>query len=146
MTGKDISKIGLAVVILAAAVVLYIWRSKANSAVADDSPTYWYCTKTQKAFTLTGNQNETDVRTARQKAEENTDDGPTARRTGDFITIAKSPYTREWTGVPAAKCPNCGEIFAIDTGKKAIACPKCHWTPSKAPQEVAETASEGKGG
>lgn len=147
MAGKEIGKIGVAVVILAAAVVLYVWRSKANEAAVDEATTYWYCTKTNKSFTLTGNQNESDVRYARQKAEENTEEGPTARRTGDYITVAKSPYTHDFTGIPAAKCPNCGEIFALETsGKKATVCPKCHWNPSKAPAESAESGGDGKGG
>ena len=139
---RETAKIGIAVVILAAAIVVYFRWGRSAGASADDSTTYWYCTKTNKPFQLSGKENEEKVVTGHLTPESSAEGVPVVRRNTDYVTMAKSPYTNDWTGIPAAKCEKCGEIFPLDTtGKKKNVCPKCHWDPTHAPEGPGEGAS-----
>lgn len=130
---KDAAKIGVAVAIIAVATVVYFRWGRSAGAIADDTTTYWWCTKTNKAFTLSGKENEDKVATG-HVTPEGSEGTPVVRRITDYVTMAKSPYTNDWTGVPAAKCEKCGEVFPLDTtGKKKNVCPKCGWDPASIP-------------
>lgn len=152
MTGKDAAKLGTAVAVIALAVVLYVVRSRSADAEGEDATTYWYCTKTQKFFELKGEEQTTKMRTARTSpsADPGGEGVAVRRRPGAMITQALSPYNKDWTGAPALKCEDCGEVFALDIehNKQSI-CPKCQWNPATKKKGVSQgglpQGSEGDG-
>lgn len=126
-------KIGVSAGLLALAVALYFWMSSGAIDVpdTDDTRTYWYCTESQKSFSLSGPQSATDVRMVRRSLAGDAE-APSARRS-EKVTIvqALSPYSGKYTGVPAVKCPKCGEIFEErDDAGEPRNCPKCGTDPT----------------
>jgi hypothetical protein len=147
MSGKEIGKLATVGVILAIAAV--IWVSRRGEAGSDgEDKTFWYCTKTKKVFEIAGKDYANNVRQARRAASGESGDGSgRMQRTPEAnITIAKIPYTGEWTGVPTMKCGGCGEIFpAVSEGRKEIMCPKCSWNPQtnkKGPSHTEEATDD----
>jgi hypothetical protein len=141
MTGKDAAKLGAAVAIIALAVVLYVVRSRSADSEAEEGVTYWYCTTAQKYFELKGEEQATRMRMAHAGAtsEPGGDGVALRRRSGGMITQAMSPFSKDWTGVPALKCEDCGEVFALDTDRKTQSiCPKCQWNPATRQKGVSQ--------
>jgi hypothetical protein len=133
MNAKDGIKLGTALAIIAVAVVLFVYRTRAAEEAGDDSNSHWYCTKAQKGFDVSNEDYDRCVRTVR-KAESAAPVGPDGgpvRMTDTLVTQAKSPYSGEWTGVPATKCGDCKEIFQLITDSRGEnLCPKCNWNPT----------------
>ena len=148
MTGKDAAKLGFAVAIIAVAITLYVMRSNSADAQGDAGGQIWFCTKTKKAFELKGAELASKVRSARRVVAPPTGDGgPGVRRpAAGVVTQAMSPFTKDWTGVPAIKCGDCGEVFPLETerAKQAI-CPKCQWNPATGKKGAGEELRSSSG-
>jgi hypothetical protein len=131
MASKDMIKLVIALVTIGAAVALFVLRTR-DDASHDDSVSHWYCTKSGKFFELSGDENFEKVRTARRPPPKATggEEGPTAAAL-EFVTVSLSPFTNDWTGVPAIKCGSCGNVYSTDpNSKKENLCPKCQWNPA----------------
>jgi ribosomal protein S27AE len=131
--GKNFAALGL----MGLAVALYIYRTRDEPVPDnDDTRTYWYCTREHKGFSLTGPEAQEKVRIRRKQTAED-DKNPLAFRGREVSeSVALSPFSKEYTGVEAYKCPKCGEIFAAhnDKGEDTV-CPKCKWDPLATDQE-----------
>lgn len=134
MNSKDILKIGAALVIIGAAVGLFVVRSRATSeqdGAAEGEVSHFYCVKAKKFFELHGE--ELDGRQKMVALKDVPQPEGAAARSGKLKglgTVAKSPYTDDWTGIPAEKCRQCGEVFVLDISVESV-CPKCKWNPSQ---------------
>ena len=139
----NIVKVGIAVAILCAAGLIYFRMGKLKD---EDSTTYWWCTKANKPFQLTGKENEEKVATGQLAPEKKPGEKAVVKRSASYVTMARSPYSNDWTGIPAAKCEKCGEIFPLDTtGKKKNICPKCHWDPGGMPDQPGDAGGSKSG-
>lgn len=134
MTSKDKLKLGLACVLLIAAGLLLAVLSSTNDIPDDpDAKTIWYCTACRSSFELTGLQTASAVR--QKSARSSSADGESLPRRPGITTIdvVGCPFCKQLAGVPARRCPNCGEVFPArtDAGKVAI-CPnpECQWDPT----------------
>src|SRR5262249_4584949 len=131
-----------AVVLLLAAVGIYIYASRPDPIPdSEDSRTYWFCTSANKGFTLSGSEAQNGIRMQR-KAAANDETAPAAFRGGDLLgQVALSPYTHQYTGVEAYKCPKCGEIFPkLDSNGYLNYCPKCKWDPQAPDEDTSKKA------
>ncbi|QDV92477.1 hypothetical protein RAS2_35960 [Phycisphaerae bacterium RAS2] len=140
-------KAGFAAGMLGLALFLYFWMSSGAVEVpdTDDTRTHWFCTEAKKPFSLSGPESATDVRMVRRQIAGDAE-APSARRSEKVTVIqALSPFSGKYTGVPAVKCPKCGEIFEErDDQGQPRNCPKCGTDPTAdepspdAPPESAE--------
>ncbi|MEK6643330.1 MAG: hypothetical protein AABZ08_05425 [Planctomycetota bacterium] len=136
MNAKEGIKLGAALAIIAVAVGLFVFRTRAAAEAGEDSKSYWYCTKTQKGFDVSNEDYDRCVRTGRKTlapGAANADESTSERvRVSDtIVTQAKSPYSDDWTGVPASKCGDCKEIFPLNIDARGDnLCPKCNWNPA----------------
>lgn len=126
-------KTGFAVGLFGLAVFIYFWMSSGVVEVpdTDDTRTFWHCTESQKTFSLSGPESATDVRMVRRQIAGDAE-APSARRS-DKVTVvqALSPFSGKYTGVPAVKCPKCGDIFPErDDEGQPRNCPKCGTDPT----------------
>jgi hypothetical protein len=125
-------KVGLAAGLFVLAAALYFWMSsgREDAPLDGESTTYWYCTEAKKSFTLTPQEAGDSVRMMRRVLTGD-EDSPTARRSRAInVAMALSPYTNQYTGVEAVKCPKCGEIFeARDEQGDPRLCPACGADP-----------------
>lgn len=105
------TKVIIAGVAFAAAVVIFFMRGSGDEAVpdTDDSRTNWICLACQKPFTLTASEYESEsVR---------------ANSTG----LLYCPGCSEQKGVRAATCATCQTMFAtMDAEGTSLGCPKCN--------------------
>jgi len=134
MTTNDSVKIGAALLLIGLAVGLFVIQSRSISGGehGDEEVSYWYCTKAGKTFELRGEETEGRVKMSRRAATPPADGRPAPRTAADaLVTMARSPYTDDWTGVPAMKCPKCGEVFVLETeGTAMSSCSRCRWNPA----------------
>ncbi len=147
MNTKEGVKLGIAISIIAVAIGLFVYRTRAAADAADDSKTFWYCTQANKGFEVAGPDYDRNVRTGRKNAAPQPEGTVSRARLSDnLVTQAKSPYSGDWTGVPASKCGDCGEIFELKTDSQGEnLCPKCNWNPvtqSKGPSNLAPPPPE----
>ena len=133
MTGKDVAKVGVAVLLMGGAAALFFLRGDEEPPPeTEETQSYWYDPQEKKGFALTAEQSQTDVRLIKaERAAGDDSTGPIANRMKHAtLTRAKSPFTGEWSGVPARKCEKCQEIFAAEGADgEAAVCPKCGWDP-----------------
>lgn len=135
MTSKDKLKLGIAGLLLLVAVLIFLKLSSRNPIPdAEEARTLWYCTACRSAFELTGDQAAVAIR---QRAVGPTappsEDEPQARRPGrTLVEVVTCPFCKELAGMPARRCPECGEVFAARAkdGEAAI-CPNCRWDPKQ---------------
>ena len=123
-------KLVVAAGLLGAAVLIFIYNSRGEPAPeGDETRTYWYCTQAGKGFSLDAVEAQEKVRLRRKQGGD--EKSPLAFRGRDISEqVALSPFSNQFTGVEAYKCPKCGEIFpARNEQGEIMKCPKCKWDP-----------------
>ena len=137
MESKERIKLGVAVCLLGAAVILYFVLASGDQSLADadDPKTAWHCTACDTPFELSGRQMETMVTRKladEAQAQDDAQSGPVPRGQGSqrMIKVARCPACNAWSGVAARRCGECGTIFKAHTEDHQTAiCPKCDWNP-----------------
>jgi hypothetical protein len=148
MTSKDKFRLGLAAVLLAAAGAVFAVLSSISDIPSDpEAKTLWYCAACRSGFELTGPQTAEAVR---QKVVRppvaNADGKPLPRLPGvTSVEVVACPFCKQLAGVPARRCPNCGEVFPVRTENGGVAVcsnPDCQWDPTTGRKaEGAKTAA-----
>jgi hypothetical protein len=132
MSGKDTSKLAMAALLLVVAGGLFFYQSRsAEGGPEGEDVSHWYCTKSRQYFSLRGEESDSKVKSMRKAPAAGAGGEPAARTPASAsVVMALSPYSNEWTGVAAMKCPHCGEVFVMETeGSEESICPKCEWNP-----------------
>jgi ssDNA-binding Zn-finger/Zn-ribbon topoisomerase 1 len=114
--------------LLGAALLIYFYNSRGEPVPENDETlSFWFCTQTGKGFSLDAIEAQDKVKLRRKQGGD--DQSPLAFRGRNVSEqVAFSPFTNEYTGVEAYKCPKCGEIFPAqnEQGENNV-CPKCKW-------------------
>lgn len=116
--------------LLGAAALIFFYNFRGESVPEnDETRTYWYCTQSNKGFSLNPAEAQEKVRMRRKQGGD--DANPLAFRGRDVSEqVALSPFSNQFTGVEAYKCPKCGEIFPMHNEQgENMKCPKCKWDP-----------------